>query len=326
MIIDSIETVNKYLRTNSTLQLESIQPFIQDAIDQYLKPYAGEQLVNDVSAYASDEQPSNEFLALSENNQNVLLWHSQAIVSRFAFFLGAPSLDLQITESGFAVTSNNILAPASKDRVQNFINSIEKLGWTSIEMFLKFLDEHKASLSAYHEVYPITAYGNEYDLFVNSALDFDKYFKIEKSRLFFQKVQPVIQTAEQLYIEPALSVDLCETFKQEVKDGSILPRTRAILPLIKKAVIYFTVSEDLYSFFPKIMLEHTYTELWKAFVYDEKKKYMELGKMYISLAKNYILDHKDDYPEFVTSSVYEDVTGRINIYENNETDKFYTFQ
>lgn len=326
MIINSIEEINKYLRANSTLQPESILPFVPDAVEQYLKPYAGEQLVLDVTAYADDGVPSDEFLALDEAVRDNLLWHCQAIVARFAFFLGAPSLDLQITESGFAVISNTNLAPASKDRVQNFINSVEKLGWTSIEMFLKFLDEKKIFIEDYHAAFPITAYGDEYDLFINSALEFDKYFKIEKSRLFYQKVQPVIQTVEQLRIEPAISSDLCEAMKAEISANELLPRTSAILPLIRKAVVHFTVAEDLYSFFPKILLEYKYTELWKAFVHDEKLKYLGIAEKYLSMVKNYILANVDDYPEYVASDIYEDVTERVNIYENTEDDKFYTFQ
>jgi len=326
MIINSIEEINKFLRANSTLQPESIIPFVPDAIEQYLRPYAGDQLISDVEALADDGTPSNEFLELTEEIQNALLWHCQAIVARFAFFLGAPSLDLQITESGFGVVSNSNLAPASKDRVKAFIDSVEKLGWTSIENFLKFLDEYKELLGDYHAAYNIPAYGAEYDLFINSALEFDRHFKIDKSRLFYQKIQPVVQMVEQLKIEPVISKELCEAMKAEVSGGSVLQRTRTILPYIKKAVIYFTVAEDLFSFFPKSLIEFKYTELWKAFVQDEKVKYMAIGEKYLSMVKNVIVQNPDDYPEYVSSAVYEDITSRQNIYETNETDKFYTFQ
>lgn len=45
-LIPDIETLKKVVKINSSLPYESIEPYIEDALDIYVKPYVGNPSLN----------------------------------------------------------------------------------------------------------------------------------------------------------------------------------------------------------------------------------------------------------------------------------------
>ena len=44
-LIPDIETLKKVVKINSSLPYESIEPYIEDALDIYVKPYVGQSVI-----------------------------------------------------------------------------------------------------------------------------------------------------------------------------------------------------------------------------------------------------------------------------------------
>ncbi|HUW07897.1 MAG TPA: DUF6712 family protein, partial [Williamwhitmania sp.] len=135
----TIDQAKKYLRLPNTVSAENFNPFIPDATRKYLQPYMGGDLLAKLDSYSGGS------LNVTENaaKWDTLLDLTRSALSRFTFFLATPSLDLNITESGILVGNTQSMAPASKERVGSFKDSLEDLGFNALDAVLKHLDENK---------------------------------------------------------------------------------------------------------------------------------------------------------------------------------------
>ncbi len=138
---------------------------------------------------------------------------------------------------------NTNLAPASKDRVQNFINSMLELGWNEIEkLMLRFLEENKED---YDEWVNSSAYTIYTENFIKTAVEFDKIIRIDQSRLRFMQMKPSIDNVEILRIEPVISKDMSDYIKSEINsDEELSEAYAAIIKNIQRAVAYYTMFEE----------------------------------------------------------------------------------
>ena len=73
--------------------------------------------------------------ATSYGEQQTLL---KQLIAYHAFMLAIPFLDLVLTPNGFGIVSNSSVAPASKERVERLIASIETQRDNVLEQYLKY--------------------------------------------------------------------------------------------------------------------------------------------------------------------------------------------
>lgn len=125
MLIDSDTTLRKYLpNVFSTVEGEQ-------SLFEKLTPYLSDAEVWTVSNFLSEELYQTMGSAEGMGVEVVL----KIVVSQ-ALLNAVPSLDLVLTPNGFGVVSNSNVAPASKDRVERLLASLEKNRDESIGLFL----------------------------------------------------------------------------------------------------------------------------------------------------------------------------------------------
>ena len=90
---------------------EKLSSQIEEAELWAAESFTGETLFNEIA---------------KEPEGNVLRRMMAIIVCNHAFMQDIPSLDLVLTPNGFGIVSNANIAPASKDRVERLIASLEK--------------------------------------------------------------------------------------------------------------------------------------------------------------------------------------------------------
>ena len=101
---------------------EKLVPFLESAEQWLIENFVGTpELLTEISADTS----------MHYNFSNIIVCH--------ALMNAVPSLDLVLTPNGFGVVSNQNVAPASKERVQRLIASLESNRDINIEMLLKYL-------------------------------------------------------------------------------------------------------------------------------------------------------------------------------------------
>lgn len=85
-----------------------------------------------------------ELLSVSENANNKLLHYARMAVVAEAMLHAVPQLDLVLTPNGFGVVSNTNIAPASKERVERLLLSLEKMRDDTLAVLLPLLTQEVA--------------------------------------------------------------------------------------------------------------------------------------------------------------------------------------
>jgi hypothetical protein len=291
-LLKDASELQKYVRVSGTLKAASFLPFVADAQKKYLSPYLGDTLLEALDAWYNSANPA------VNAPYTALLPYVQNAVSKFTIAVGAPSFDTILTESGFAVVMNQNLAPASKDRVQNFINSMLDLGWNEIETMLRFLETNKANYTSWTTSSAYTVYTGS---FIKTAIEFDEIIRIDQSRLKFMQMKPSMDNVEILRIEPVISKAMADDIKAKVIAGTTTAAYTAILTNIKRAIAYFTMFEE-----------------------TKEKKYEEKGDAYLAEVKLTIDTTPANYALYAASDCYDSTKTSYNNFENLEVNKTFS--
>lgn len=259
-MLNTIEDFQKYVRISASVDFKSVEPFIAPAIDKYLTDYIPTELFELMNA----EDPAE--------SEEALMPFVDRAIAIFTLFLAAPQLDLSVQEGGFMVNSSDSTAPASAQRVTNYVASLEASGWNAVEMMLRFLETNKADYTTWTESDCYTLANRN---LINSAVEFDKIVNIDKSRLRFSKFRTEIDKVEQLIIIPLISLEQYTELKTTEDEKHLLLKDH-----LKKAVVYFVAAEQI------------------------DQRHLGTANMFLSLAKKYIDDNVDDFEEYKNSGIY----------------------
>lgn len=90
------------------------------------------------------EEILTELPTVSENANNKLLHYARMAVAAEAMLHAVPQLDLVLTPNGFGVVSNTNIAPASKERVERLLLSLEKMRDDTLSVLLPLLANTEA--------------------------------------------------------------------------------------------------------------------------------------------------------------------------------------
>ncbi len=301
-IIDTTAKLQKYLPVTGTFKIENVLPFVADAQDKYMRRYLGAALLAEMDKYVTDgtlptwDGKTGELVALALGG---LMPYAENALTAFAFYLATPTLDVKITDSGFAVISNNsTLAPASAERVKKFRESIEETGFARIETLLLFLEGHKTDYPSWANSAACTL--SQRNL-VNSTEVFDEILDINQSRLTFQKLRPELDNVEILQIEPVISTAFADVLRAQIQEGLITADNVKVLKPLRKAVVYLTAG---------IALDAKYTVRGTQFLAETKK----------------ILDGNPDlYPIYRDSDCYDSTKTSYSQFENLEGNQTFVF-
>lgn len=234
----TVETARNFLKLTTTLDEKNFSPFIPDAIERYIRPFIGDALV------ALLWQNYDGTIAEADKTRiEALMDKIASPLSRFTFLLAAPSLDINVGQSGFTTSGSGNMVPASEARVKRFSESIERLGWDGVEAMLRFLFTNKTD---YAEWTSSNEYKNVTRGFIRSAEKFNAYVDIDGSYLKFFRLNQAMMLVETLQIEPILSTDLYAALKSEDIAGTDTNANRVkARDLICKTIALLTATDHI---------------------------------------------------------------------------------
>lgn len=290
-IISNIDELRSYLPALASLNIDSVKPFFADAENTYLDNYLDSTTKQALLTWYKNGQNPNE-----AKYQN-LLPYVQRIIARFSVLLGADPLNVKLTDSGFAVVSNQNLTPASPERVQKFKESIENSAYSAVELMLKFLETNKGTYTAW-------ASSDKYTLavrnLINSAQEFNKYFNINESRVEFYKIRLMLDDVERLKIIPAISQAYFDVILTAIKANNLTAHINAVLPYLRRSAANF-----LYS--------------------DKDPRAENNAKHYLTMALKIMDATPANYPEYAASDSYSSTRTTYGTQENTAASKTFTF-
>ena len=112
-----------------TLLLEKIAPHLEGAEAWLTTTFLGEAVLAKLP---------------QETDNNQLLHFSRMAVVAEAMLHAVPQLDLVLTPNGFGIVSNSNIAPASKERVERLLLSLEKMRDDTLSVLLPLLAQEAA--------------------------------------------------------------------------------------------------------------------------------------------------------------------------------------
>lgn len=235
-LIDNLSQVLSAASINVSNSIENWFPYIDEAQATFIKPVLGDglyaQLQSAMVPVGDDpEEPINTHLT-------GLLEMIRKPLALYALWLGADEFGVSISSQGIQVIETPTHKTAPQYRVQNLKENWIRRANTSLDLVLKFLDEHKEDYPGY--------VCQDADLFIRSTLEFNSEVDIRESRRVFVSLKPIIRSVEKKYIRPTLSAELFDDLKNTMQsnEGPSMEQ-KVLIDMIHPALAHLTMARAL---------------------------------------------------------------------------------
>lgn len=186
-LITSTEQLKKYVSINASKDFATYEQYVIDAQREYLEPYVGYKLLEDIEAKDDDKL-------------YILLCNA---LGPFSLAIATHELSIQFGESGHTVVRTDKLAPASEAKIEKAKESLFKRAWSNLDAAIKYLSES----SDKYPLWESAKFANKLstDLFENHrSLQENGLIDIDNSPLTFSRLQPLIKRIERTEVMMSL--------------------------------------------------------------------------------------------------------------------------
>ena len=236
-LIDNLSQVLTAASINVSNSIENWFPYIGEAQETFIKPVLGDTLYQQLQETANPivREPEQKPV---DTHLFDLLEMIRKPLALYALWLGADEFGVSISSQGIQVIETPTHKTAPQYRVQNLKENWIRRANTSLDLVLKFLDEHKEDYPGYEP--------QDADLFIRGTLEFNSEVDIRESRRVFVSLKPVIRSVEKKYIRPTLSAELFDELKNAWKsDDDLTTAQMVLLDLIRPALAHLTMARAL---------------------------------------------------------------------------------
>ena len=201
------------------------------------------------------------------DNDDYLKGLCESVVAYTAAVRFIPQIDLLLTESGFAVTSNSNQSPASKERVERLIATCKDNSGESVESLFLYLESNEDYLSAWQEAKIYTRFDDmpcaTNKEFTQYAIGWGKRYSID-----FYYLHPKMIEAREQFIKPKIGEDFYAFILANPDDEKILPFIHNLRQAYASAVMGNHRSAE------KIM-----SNVW-SYIIENRTEYPDFDKWY----------------------------------------------
>lgn len=172
----------------------------------------------------------------------------ERVISISGFLLGAPSADLVLTETGFAVESSDKMSPASRLRVDALLKSLADRLDEATDVLISFL----VRSSTYEDWRGTTQFDDIASGLISTYREFKQYAqyspavaeKYPKSYAEFSRLYPNLNSALMIDVAPYISADYCSELIEKYKDGDISSvEEKLVISYLKYALTAFVLED-----------------------------------------------------------------------------------
>lgn len=303
LFVKNIADIQMGVKVEGDTYFEAVDPYLEDAEIQYIKPYLGAELFEAMSDAGYDPAKLAK----------VSKWLKIA-ASCFAFYHIIQEGSLKINEHGAKQSTSEKSAPPPKWRDDNQKAELIKRGDNALDNLLEVLMENPTDFA---EFASSKWYKLKTTLMISSAKDFHEFVPIGQSTRVFLRLLPDINKANNL-LDSYICADLPARIKDYLADpsGEDAPGTEAIenlMPYLQSVIAYETVIRAIprFNFFftpDGIMLysisDSTFQKMASTSA-DRKEHRLHYTKMLdeaVASLKGYLAKNLDDFPEYANST------------------------
>lgn len=242
-LIKTIAEVQEHIAIEASSDLDNMMPDIREVEEDYIAQALGKETYDSLDAEYNAETPA------LEEQETKLLKLCQAAICNLAQAKYIIVNRVSFSNSGIRIVEDSIYKTAYKYMFDELIEHFEKRGFNYIDKLLAYLESEKDYFTDWAE--DESAYTINKKHFIRTADEFDKHYRIGKSRRTFMALEPVMQQVEDFFIEYAITEELSARLKEEIRSGDALSEgTQNLIEKIQPAVAHFTIGHaiDLLSF------------------------------------------------------------------------------
>lgn len=212
-LIPDIETLKQVVKVNASLPYESIEPYIEDALDIYVKPYIGSSVI----------------LKAKENKESDLHKKLLRALGPLTMMLAVNEMGVMFGDSG--ITVDNVQgkrSPASDAKIAAAKENLCFRGMQALDRLISYLEENK-------EEYPEYITDNILRFcFIRNAAEFQDLglVDIDYSTLSYRIMYPTIRQLQERNVREMIPDNVYETIKDAFSKNEMTPKQKIMVDYI----------------------------------------------------------------------------------------------
>ena len=213
ILIPDIETFKKVVKINASLPYESIEPYIEDALDIYIKPYIGKSVIKKAKECPESELCDRLLRALGP----------------LTLMLATDELGVMFGDSGITVSNvQGQRSPASDTKIAAAKVNLCFRGMQALDRLISYLEENKADYSDY------VADTISRFCFIRNATDFQDIgmVNIDYSILSYRIMFPTIRQLQEHNVREMISDKVYEAMKEAFSKSKETPKQKILIEYI----------------------------------------------------------------------------------------------
>lgn len=230
MLFKTTEEFKQYVPVNVNFTLDQIAPYCRKVERDFLS-------ANVCMGMAQYNELHNAYNNADDmgSSLNALLAYAQEFVASFAFVSWISTGQLDISDVGIRINSNESQKTAFQWQIEDLKAEWIANGYSAQEAMLEFMKRNEGDYSTWMGS---TSYTSVYKQFLfTGAADFNTYFNIQGSRRTYAALANIMRMVEALYIAPTVSPEyLVELKSKFYGDTVILAEDTALLFDLKSAI------------------------------------------------------------------------------------------
>jgi hypothetical protein len=328
MLFKTIDEIKEFWPVPVSDNIANVKPFIVQAERDYIIPAISQAQYTTLSNAYNVITPSLS-PALTK-----LLEKVQAALALYAYYLWIPSGQLQISDSGIRIATNENLKTAFQWQIDDLQRSVIKQAGSAMEDLLAFMEQNKADYAGWSGS---SAYTEFKDCFIPSAIVFTNcYSALGYSRLNFLAIRSHMKKVQETTIQAELSPEFYAVLKNQNTTNTLSDKNKLLIPYIQKAIANLTMANAFTTLAVTInengILNFNNTGNREAINAKQPSapsmiSKLELqaqkdGETYIQILKDFLKANITDYPVYASSTAYNSET-TDTYFKNDENQTGY---
>jgi hypothetical protein len=230
-LFTTYDQVKEIIGADASNELDTIQPYITDAANDYVIPFLGQVEYDTLLAHFTDD--------VMTSDDEALLVYVRKILVHFAYYLFADDGTMSISDSGFIRQEHTEGKSAYQWQVRAFKDRRWNNGWRAIEAMNIFLYKNLGNYTSWYASDERAVWNKH---FVWNTLNFKLYHRISGLDTLYN-LQPTISEVEEKYIRPHITSSIYNDMLTRIMEGATTEDDLELLPYIRRVIVFKSLEE-----------------------------------------------------------------------------------
>lgn len=288
---------------NATIELSELTPTMEIAAEAYILPWLGTEQWGDL---VNAVETNTTYTAA----QTALLPHVRRVLGLFTMYEYTAIGEVQVSDAGIFRMETDDRKTAYKAQVNAYRHYCIQHGYAMLERMLIFMEANSVN-------YPLWTASPENkrnrEALINTARFFQALYSTNMNRYVMETLRGLMLSIEEFALVPLLGAPFFEEIKAAILAKTVSTAQQTVINLAAKAVANFTIEEGIRrnlvanTGLAVIVVERTAEQANQTETSPTAdalrlalRHFDEFGNRHISSLKQFLADHREEYPTYDT--------------------------